>query len=216
MPMNGLYRATCAGWLALATLLIGCAKAGPPPPEPTVSLGARSCVSEPDLSTAQQVVLDEEKETKITLDAYSACWESPDRKRGVYAVFSLPSSSGAAYLISITSEPLGKGLFAPRVLMLDAKGRETREISRDKFVNHGAALYVGIRSHPGEEYLIVVSDPDMVGKQVSQIQGAVNASTVSTGTGAFNVYTGSESTKTYTLALNGVVSVKARPIPKAN
>jgi hypothetical protein len=216
--MENLKRRLTIGFIAVlaAIGLVGCAKKGPPPPPPLLELGDRNCVTEPNFSGAQQVILDEEKPTKVTLDSYASCWQPAGRSRDVYAAFDLPAAMAEPYILSVTSVPIGEGLFAPRLILFDSKGKITREIQHSAFTFHGAALYVGIRVHVGERFLVVASNAGSIGKQVSKIEDQLHVQTMSAGIVMFNKHTGSEEKNDYTYALNGDVTISARPMPKLN
>ncbi len=113
---------------ALAGALLGAGCATPPPP--TVSLAGRICESEINVLTGRAVPLALGERSTVTLDDKAACAETPDGGRSVFAAFALPPVPAPA-LISVTSEPIGEGLFSPHVLMLDADGKALREISRE-------------------------------------------------------------------------------------
>lgn len=193
-------------------LLTACAdrqQAGPP----VLSLAGRQCAPQPDLSAAQALALEGDGSSiKHPIDNTAACVEGADGGKSLYRVFQLPQSA-KSYMVAISSEPLGHGLFSPRVILLDAAGAKLRELPRDMFLFHGASLYAALRIHPEERYLVVASDPQTTGQTVSQIVGSTRVSTVNTGAVMFNMYTGAEANNTYTYAHSGVVTVTAKLIP---
>ena len=79
---------------------------------------------------------------------------------------------------------------------------------------HGASLYAGLRVRSNEKYLLVVSDPDLVGMEVSQIVDNTMVTASGAGGFYFEIHTGSEMVTTLTYALNGSITVAAQPIPK--
>lgn len=195
-----------------ALLLSALAAACTHPPPPTVNLAGRSCVPEPDLPGARPVALGGDS-VKVALDDAAACWQPAGQPGSVYAVFRLPAASDA-YLVWVTSEPIGEGLFSPRMLMLDEQGVVRREIARDVFTFHGATLRAGLRTRPGEAFLIVASDPQTVGQQVSQLASVISTSSVSS-RGVTSTYTtGQDVTRTMTYAHNGKIIVSAEPVPQ--
>jgi hypothetical protein len=196
-----------------ALVLAACAESHGPPP--VTSLAERECASAPDLSGARPLLLDPDKKQTVDLDAATACWQTSEDTRSAYLVFQLPDSA-TPYLVDVTSAPRGNTLFSPRLILLDDEGKVARELRRDAFMFHGASLYTGIRSHAGEHYLVVASDPGSVGQQVSQISGNTHASMIMAGTVMFNSYAGSEARNVFTYAHNGAVTVSARPLPKIN
>jgi hypothetical protein len=180
------------------------------------SLADRSCAERPNLAGAHVLSFDSEKRVTVDVGGAAECWQENDA-RSVYPVFKLPEAPDP-YLVTVTSAPVGEALFSPRLAILDSDGNTLRTVRRDQFVFHGSALYVGLRAHPGERYLVVASDPATIGAGVSQLTGTVNTTMMTTGApGAFfNVHTGSESTGRYTYAHNGSLTVTAEPMPKAD
>ena len=191
-----------------------------PAVEPVLALplDGRSCARDADLATARALVLATNKAVTVAVDEKMPCLADSDGEPSVYATFSLPQAM-EEFLVSVTSIPQGQTLLAPRVMMLDESGQSMREISRDTFVFHGPALYLGLRVRAGERYIVVASDPKFVGKQVSHIQSATMSNTfgAATASGAVfvNVNTGAETATDYTYAHNGSITVAATPVPKA-
>jgi len=174
---------------------------------------------QPDLVLARELLLATNKAVTVAVDEKMPCLADSGGDPSVYTVFNLPQAM-EEFLISVTSVPQGGTLFAPRVMMLDETGRAMREVSREIFVFHGPALYLGLRVRAGERYLVVASDPKFVGQGVSHIQSATMSNTIGTATAAgaiyVNVNTGSETLMDYTYAHNGSITVAATPVPKAN
>jgi hypothetical protein len=207
------FSARCAS-LTLAFALAACATE--PGPLPITNLDARDCAARPDLDGARALPLEADKPVTVKIDRDTACWAANEGAKSSYVVFRLTEST-EPYLISVTSVALGSTLFAPRLALLDERGEILRQLSHNSFVFHGSSLYAGIRVHLGERYLIVASDPDVVGQGFSQVSGATRSTVVPVGVGAFAaVYTGSESIQAYTYAHNGSMTVSAQPVPKAN
>ncbi len=162
------------------------------------------------------MALDADAKVTATFDGTTACWQANGR-RSLYAVFALPQSTGPV-LVTVTSTPLGYGLLSPRVLLLDDQAAVVRELPRDKFTFHGNSLYLGIRLHDGERYLMVASDPATVGTPISRINEATNmtGSSIMTSSGAvgfLEIHTGSETTSMFTYSHTGTVTVSAQPMP---
>lgn len=193
----------------------GCATKGPVVSQPPVlALPAASvCTAAPDLGRALPLAFDADKDTPldVQIGPGGACLERSPGEKSLYGVVSLPAA-GEPLVISVASEPLGQSIFAPQLMLLDGKGKLLREVSRDDFTFRGGALTALIRAHENERYLVILSDPKKVGQNVSQIAGAVNVQTMSTGMMAFNVYSGSESTSHLTYSHGGTVKVAARAL----
>ncbi len=177
------------------------------------SLEGRSCTAQLDLANPRPLAL-EGGAVKVTLDQTAPCIEAATGK-STYLLFRLPDAA-EEYIVSVSSEPLGQGLFAPHLLLLNDAGQLRRELPRDSFMFHGAALAVSIRIHAGEHFLIVASDSDATGQQISRLVASTQV-TAAAGPGVYVVvHTGAESTNSYTYAHNGVITVAAEKIPKVN
>jgi hypothetical protein len=197
-----------------AALLAGCATVRSVPP--LTSLDGRSCHARPELKTALVLPLDSGKPVKTELDTGAPCLAAEGTgAKSVYAAIRLPRSE-EPYLLSVTSVPLGTTLFSPRLMILDAQGALLREVPRESFVFRGSALHAGVRARPGDEYLVVASDPGSVGQLSTRITGSTQLTAVPVGTGVFMMSTGSEAQTAHMFAHNGSIEVSAQPWPKAN
>jgi hypothetical protein len=197
--------------LALAVLVLsGCAS----PPPPIVGVEGRDCASVPEFGGAHELRLAPGNAVTVDLDQNTPCWQASDGGKSAYVMFALPDSI-EPYLVTVTSPAIGQAIFAPRLLMLDGLGNTQRTMPRDSFTFHGSSLYLGIRAYPGEKYLLVASDPKVVGQQVSQLREGTQATTSSSGGVYFTIHTGFETNQSFTYALNGRIIVSAEPIPKA-
>jgi hypothetical protein len=209
MPMSLIRSLIC---IAALGSVGACATKEEPPPN--ISLDGRNCAASPDLTSAKPVPLDPDKAVTVTFDTKSTCLEAAGKGKSVYAAFQLPSTN-QSYVLSVTSSPLGEGLFSPQLQLLGLDGKVLRTIDRDTFLFHGNALYAGIRAHQDEQYLIVASDPATVGQRISRLQEGTSAYTAVSNGIAVTIHTGYEATPTYTYAHNGLVTVAAQPTPKA-
>lgn len=207
-----LDRTGCWPALAWALLLCGCTPS--PGPPPVTSLGDRGCASAPDLATARPVFVSAQQPATADVDATAPCIATSDGARAAYQVFGLPEAP-TPYLVTVSSEPQGQTLFAPRVMILDANGATVQELPRDAFMFHGTKLSVAFRTHGTERFVVVLSDPSSIGTQVSQMTSGVQATAVPAGPVIFFAHSGFESSSVYTYAHNGRVSVSAQPIPSA-
>jgi len=155
---------------------------------------------------------EKEDDHTVEIDDMAPCIVvSPGDARSTYSIFRLPPAP-PTYVVGVTSTPIGQGLFSPHLLMLDDRGKVLRELPRDSFQFHGSSLYAGVRIRPLERYLIVASDPLSIGKQESQITGAIQSNYISTGIVGFIVVTGSETTNQLTYAHNGKVTVTLKKL----
>ncbi len=202
--------AFAAAALVLAAGISGCAS----PPEPITNLDGRVCTPVLEFSAARPLGLDDKNEITVDIDQKAPCWVSKNGERSTYLLFSLPDSIDP-YLLTVRSESAGQTIFAPRLLMLDGFGNVLREMPRESFQYHGASLYLGIRVHPAEKYALVASDPRVIGQAVSQVQDGTRVQTIVSSGIAVSIHTGTETTAKYVFAVNGKVTVTAKPMPKA-
>ncbi|HXC54015.1 MAG TPA: hypothetical protein VNU97_01850 [Rhizomicrobium sp.] len=206
------------GIALLAVLAAAACAHAPPDVAPILDLADRSCVPEPALAaalaTAATVDGDREKPAVATIDAQTPCLAGPAGK-SLYVLFALPG--GGPYTISLSSVPLGRSLFAPRASVLDGDGKLLRDLPIDGFLFRGTNLTTLYRSHPGERYLLVASDPPSVGRLISRVNETVQQTYASTGYATFVIYTGSDIATDTTWAHNGEVTLSVvadKPAPK--
>jgi hypothetical protein len=206
-------QSVAAGALA-ALALAGCAGGHKLSPPPITSLAALRCPAQPVLDAAPNVALDPAKPLTIEFTATAPCVEATAGAKSAYAAIRLPDSA-EPYLVSVASAPQGGTLFSPRLILADGQGRPLRERDRSTFLFRGAVLQASFRAQPDEHFLIVASDPASVGQQISRITGNVMQSGVMVGTSFVPINAGAETSVLLTQAHNGVVTVTAGPLPKA-
>lgn len=201
--------------LCVAAVLAGC-QATAPDLAPLVQIAPVSCSAEPDIARAHPLPFDAEKKAepaRLTIEEKSPCLDE-DGTKSLYEVIALPDIS-YPIIVTVRSLPSTSGILAPRIVLLDKAGKRLRELDREAIHFRGTALTAMLRTRPEERYLVVASDPEVVGSDISRVQGAVNQQMVSSGVVTFAVYTGSESTANMTYAHNGTIQVSARSIPTA-
>jgi hypothetical protein len=206
-----MYPIRSLALLAVASLAVTACTKTPPPP--LLSMEGRQCTPLPDLATAHAVSVDD-KDVSITLDDKTGCLDVHAERKLAYVAFGLPVID-QPYLLSVTSIPIGEGLFFPKLTLLDGAGKVLREIPPDMFLPHGAALHAGLRPHPDERYLIVSSDPATIGQTNSQLTEGIRVSGFMAGGIYVQVQSGLEGKSTLTHAYNGTVTVKATLVPIA-
>jgi hypothetical protein len=198
---------------AVLVCLAGCANRSLPP---TLTLEGNACAAQPDLAGATPLPLDPDKPVTVTVDAAASCLQPDKGEKRSYATFLLPETA-APYLVSVTSSLRGRTLLSPRLLILDAQGHVLRERSRETFTFRGTSLYAGMRAYPGDRYLIVESDPETVGQQVTQINSNSQTNAVATGAGGVLFWgAGADARQSFTYTHNGTLVVTARPLPPTN
>ena len=204
--------------LSSAALLVAACVAPPPDVPPLLALTNTDCASAPDLTLALPTVVtlagDDEKPSSVAIDANSRCLQGGTGK-SLYAIFSIPD--GGPYTISLSSVPLGSSIFAPKAEILDAQGTMVHELPASAFLFRGSNLTALYRSHSGERYLLVESDPASVGKPLQRLKENVQSTYVSTGYVSFTVYTGTDLSTSTTWSHNGKLSVSVvadKPVKK--
>lgn len=202
--------------LVLTAALVACGPAGP---APIVTLADRACGSKPDLIAVPTLAMGETNRLEIVVDEKTPCVQQPDGNRSAYVAIVLPYAS-EPYVLTIRSSIVGQTVFAPRVELLDGSGRVLRQLPRSSFTFHGTDIYLGVRAHVDERFLVVYSDATTAGEQESQVHEGVqrNSFTSASAHGAMTVtfFSGIDRTITFTYAHNGKLTVTAMPLPKAN
>jgi len=181
-----------------------------PPPDvpPLLQITSANCAAVPDLSTVVPTVAtidgDDEKPAIVTLDATSRCLAGTTGK-SLYAIFSIPD--GGPYTINVSSVSLGRSILAPKAEVLDAQGAVLHELPTSSFLFRGTNLTSLYRSHAGERYLLVQSDPANVGKPLQRLKENVQVNAVGTGYVYVEIHTGTDVASTATWSHNGQISV---------
>lgn len=199
---------TRAPILLLALLLAACKT-----PPPILTIAERSCAMVPDLTMAQPILLKADTSAKVTIDEKTACLQPAGESPRLYAVFTLPQAS-PPYFLSVSSEARGRGVLAPYLVLLDTNGTVVREIAHDKFMFRGSTLNTAFHPQTGETYLLVASDPAMVGQTTTGLVASAHTTAVSTGTGVFVMGIGREGIQTLTRAHSGIIAVSAELLPQ--
>lgn len=198
--------------LILIGSLAGCATQRAAPP-PLLRLNAARCDAAPTLTAARKIAYDPKKrenETTVEITGTSPCF-SDAAGSSLYAAYALPSPP-AAYIVRVDSEPEGKTLLAPRVLLYGSDATLKREFSGKQIVFRGGDLSVIFRSHEDERYLVVASDPAVVGHDISRVRDATHTAMAPVYPYYFYIYTGTDVTVKNTLSDNGRVSISLEPL----
>jgi hypothetical protein len=201
----------------LAALVVLPACMPKPVPPPIVDIAAMPCATAMAMSGAMPLLFDpkgrDEKTTTAILDGHSRCIQDSGGGRRLYQVFALPSTD-LSYILAVRSSPWADTILAPRVLLLSGDGNIIRSTSHADFVFRGEQLSALMRSHPGEVYLAVTSDSEVLGREITRVVEAVNSSTAALPNGgAFTWYSGSDSTHNMVLSVAGRVEVTVTPFP---
>jgi hypothetical protein len=199
--------------VAALVALGGCVQQSAPPALTDIS--AHVCAATPDLSRATALAFDEKNELvlKAEITDISPCMKIGSGS-GLYAVYALPPAS-APYVISVISMAQGSTLLVPRVLLVGPDGTVKREFSGDQVSYRNGGMGAVLRSHAGEAYVIVVSDPEAAGKTDSRVEEATHVSTSAYRYGSFQIHTGTDKTQTFNLSYNGHIEITLTPLTPA-
>lgn len=198
---------------ALAAISLAACVHTPPPP-PVVDLAGMQCSAAVRLDGAVPLVLDKDGEKRETalLDGHANCVEEAGGYRSLYRVFALPAMA-APSIITVSALPWGNTMLPPRATFLDASGKTVRQTTHADFTFRGPVLSALLRSHADENYLVVLSDAEVLGHSVSRISGSIQANYAAAGPVLFTMYTGHDTTTDLVFTPVGNVSVSIAPIP---
>ena len=206
-------------FVSLATALLVSACVTPPPDvPPLLEVSNANCVATPDLAAAVPTTVtldgDSEKPSSVTIDANSRCLAG-NAGKSLYAIFLIPD--GGPYTISLSSVLLGRSILAPKAEVLDAQGAMVHELPASSFLFRGTNLTSLYRSHAGERYLLVESDPANVGKPLQRVKESVQVNTFAVGYAYVEIHTGTDVASAATWSHNGQISVSVvrdKPVKK--
>jgi hypothetical protein len=199
--------------LAIAALaLSACAK---PVPPPVVDMASIPCADAMAMTGATALQFDpkgkDEKTTDVILDGKSSCLREVAGNRRLYQVFALPPME-APYIIAVRTSPWADTILAPRVLLLDGDGKITRETTHADFIFRGEQLSALLRSHPGETYLALTSDSEVLGKEITRVVEAISVAAAPVGAGGtFLWYSGTDTTHRMVLSVAGRAEITISP-----
>jgi hypothetical protein len=164
--------------LVAAPILVlqACASTPPaPPPAAVVTLSDKTCTKDPVLKDAITLTPTDKKsqyEVSTLVDATKPCLTA-NNASSHYVVYAIPQN-GDNDVITVggVQEPLRT--FAPSVSLLDADGKVTRAFTDDRFAVLGNTLGVQFRPTAQDRYILVYSNPALVGKSVSTVETRIN------------------------------------------
>ena len=191
----------------LAATVAACATAAPPLPAVLAFDGA-GCTAAPALAGALSLIPEEERarhsvETQVT--ALTPCL-TRDGESVPYVVYARPSDTDDKTL-AVGGLLEAMRIFAPSVSVLDRDGRVTRTFEAHDYMFRGPAYSVQFRPRAGDAYVLVTSQPALVGQRHDAIQIGTNTTTVYTGYGASNITTGWDANTSRHFSHEGVVQV---------
>ena len=168
---------------ALAAATTGCVTVEPPLP-PVLSIAGKTCSPQPDLSTAVTTVPARPaqwRDVSSVVGATTGCIAT-EAGEANYVVFTLPDHP-ANHTITVGGTKDVLGIFAPSVSVLDANGAPVRTFEPSRYADLGTLVGVQFRPPAEARYVLVQSDPALVGKEVSALEVGINSSTMYAGAG---------------------------------
>lgn len=157
---------------AFAIFAAACATNAPPPPEASLTFqSAAICSASLDAAAAKPITLEGPTGQLYTPVVISAA-ESPcltgDGTARPYALLRLPD---AANLASINAGSLleARRVFASDILLLNADMTVSRQLGPEAFRHRGRTWSVLVRPQPGETYLAIIANPELVGTRFAYI-----------------------------------------------
>jgi hypothetical protein len=195
------------GGVTIASLL-----SPPPGIQPVFDLKGHACAAAPDLTTGQSLpYAGREKTFDGDIGPAAPCAQTA-QGAVLYRVFQLPA--GGTYVVTVTSEPSGGAILLPHLLLLSTNGEVKREVARDDLMYRGKALSARFRSHADEAYLVVESDPLVVGNSVSRVVESTNTMVAPVGVGGYiAIHTGNDNTMQLTYSHTGKLEIAIEPLP---
>ncbi len=195
-----------------------CASTPPiPPPSPITEITNKTCDKEVNLTNAISLLPKKKNIINIVttvIDSSKPCL-TIDEKPSNYLVYSLPDHSDN-HTITIGGQQELYRTFGSSVSLLDSNGKVTRSFADEKFATLGTIYGVQFRPSEQEKYIIIRSNPKLVG-----IKTSANESRVLVGTGysynayggtTYNTYRGTEGTVERVYSHEGTVVVTIQAI----
>jgi hypothetical protein len=147
-------------------------------------------------------------------DVGAPCLRANGERAGLYAPFRLPQRT-EEMMLTVRSLPVGRTLLAPRVLLLDAAGREVRRVEADAFLFRGQGLAALVRLRPEEAFVVVGSTPSLAGLSIDRLQTDIRTNVLVIGRAVVSSIQGIESTRQIVFAHNGRVALETKPMEAA-
>jgi hypothetical protein len=210
-------RKVLTGAVFAALLATGAAADDDTPPPMTVMPASETCAPSPELSGA--IAVNPDDDAKAVMDTTAARCVRDASGAGLYQVFALPAVVKPS-ILTVASVPVGTAIVFPRITLLDASGKITRQVAPDALQFRAGELTAVLRLHAGDAYLVVQSDPAHAGQSFSRVQESVHVFAASVVARAFIatavIHTGSDDTNTLTFSLSGKVQVSVEHIATSN
>lgn len=194
-------------------------------PPPTTSLAGAICETVPFLKAGEHLPYEGKAvDLEFQLTSASPCLRLDGQDAALYKAFVLPRT-GQEYRLKVAAYLQGTSILAPRLLLYTENGKLVRRYDAQKFLfrSGGTSAWdssrttefgIEIRGRTDEYYLVVTSDPEIVGKSRDRIETDVNVTGVMVGTGYVPIYTGSEDSQQFVFSHTGAGRIRISPLPR--
>ena len=185
----------------------------PPPELPVLEIADKTCVSEVDLSEAVSLTPEKERkwyDLRTPVNAETPCIGEGEAAAN-YVVYALPEH-GPNHVVTIGGQKQPIRILAPAVTTLNEDGSVSREFDAEEFMELGNAYAAQLRPRETERYILVKTNPTLVGEtlegmEVRRMSGTNYVST-SAGGATYTTYSGAESSASRTFSHEGVIGVR--------
>ena len=161
--MRCAFLAVGSLWLAA-----GCATVAPAPPQPPiVEMSNASCDPMAKLDAAIDLTPQKPhpwQDVSTPVNAATPCLNLEGGAQGHYIVYRLPSH-GPNHVVTIGGAQEGLRILAPSVTTLDESGGKLRSFPPERYMILGDAYAVQFKPTEGEKYVLVNTNPDLVGRR---------------------------------------------------
>lgn len=165
--------------LASASTLVGCASTYVPPAVSVLTIEGKTCDAAPALTGA--ISLSPPKRPQATLTVATVVGPAmpcltKNGKPSNYVVYALPSAP-QNHTITVGGQKEQMRAFAPSISILAADGAVIRDFPKDRLTNFGTTFSVQFRPAEQARYILVQSDPELVGTVMSAFETNIVTST---------------------------------------
>lgn len=202
-----------------ALLLASCATTAPIIPIPVTDISSKTCSDTPDLASALALTPPKKRTDHFVntiVDSTKACVKI-DGKPANYVVYTLPNFPDN-HTITIGGLQEQLRTFAPIISVLDKDGKVSRAITEDRLSVLGNTYGISIRPSANDKYILVTSNPILVGKEVSTHETRIAVTTgysynpATYGGTSYNQYHGVEGKALRTYSHEGTIAVTVQAL----
>jgi hypothetical protein len=164
--------------LLLATVT-ACTSVPPPPPAVSVlQIIDKTCTDTPSLTAPISLTPKRKAATNnvSTLVGSGSACVTKDQKASNYVVYELPARA-ENHTLTVGGAKEALRAFAPKVSILSASGAVLRSFEKDRLTNFGNTFSVQFRPPSEARYVLVQSDPELVGTVMASFETNVVSST---------------------------------------